>query len=94
MATTGASVRRVRRQTNVRTQGNVAIPVTFISPVPAGRPILGGPALPVRVITAGELRANGGTFTVEGDLMAMPVMDAEANAIVDGGSAVPVYIVP
>ena len=88
----GGSVKRVRRQTGTRTSGNVAIPVAFVSSVPPGVSIEGGPARPVRVITDAELRQNGGTFTLAGE-SAVPMIDAEAGAVVSGGPAIPVYIV-
>lgn len=73
-------------------QGGSAIPVYGYTTAPTdGRPSLGGVAVPVRVLTAADLKQNGGQWTVEGRPYAMPVYTAPATARVMGGPALAVY---
>lgn len=73
-------------------QGGAAIPVYGYTTAPTdGRPALAGPALPVRVLTAADLKENGGQWTVEGRPYALPVYTAPASVKVAGGPAIAVY---
>ncbi len=74
-----------------RVQGLSAIPVYGYDTLPTdGREVIGGAALPVHVLTAADLRQNGGAYYLEGRA-AIPVYTAEATRPVFGGPAIPVY---
>lgn len=73
-------------------QGGAAIPVYGYASAPTdGRPAMAGAAIPVRVLTAADLKENGGTWTLEGRPYALPVYTAPATATVMGGPALAVY---
>lgn len=73
-------------------QGGAAIPVYGYASAPTdGRPAMGGAAIPVRVLTAADLKQNGGQWRLEGRPMAMPVYTAPATTKVMGGPALAVY---
>lgn len=78
--------------TTRKVQGGAAIPVYGYASAPTdGRPAMAGPAQPVRVLTAADLKQNGGQWTVEGRPYAMPVYTAPAGTTVMGGPALAVY---
>lgn len=58
-----------------------------------GRPAIGGPATPVRVITDAQLKANGGQYTLTGDIEAIAMYTVSPGQPVSGGAAVPIYVV-
>lgn len=75
-----------------KVQGGAAIPVYGYTAAPTdGRRALAGPAMPVRVLTAADLKQNGGQWTLEGRPYAMPVYTAPAGMVVRGGAAQAVY---
>lgn len=78
--------------TTRKVQGGAAIPVYGYMTAPTdGRPAMGGAAIPVRVLTAADLKENGGQWTLEGRPHAMPVYTAPATTMVQGGPAIAVY---
>lgn len=88
----GGAALPVSVTTTRKVQGGAAIPVYGYMTAPTdGRPALGGPAVPVRVLTAADLKVNGGQWTLEGRPYAMPVYTAPAGVKVMGGPALAVY---
>lgn len=72
--------------------GGPAIPVYGYSVAPTdGRAVLGGPATRVKILSASDLVANGGTFYLAGTPLAMPVITADANTPVAGGPVIAIY---
>lgn len=88
----GGAAIPVSIDTTRKVQGGVAIPVYGYASAPTdGRPAQGGAAIPVRVLTAADLKQNGGQWTVEGRPYALPVYTAPATTKVMGGPALAVY---
>jgi hypothetical protein len=79
------------RQSTDNPRGGPAIPVYGYTAAPGDRPAAGGAALPVKVLSASDLRANGGAFDLVGDPQAIPVYDAPGGSVVQGGAPIPVY---
>lgn len=72
--------------------GGPAIPVYGYATTPTdGRPVLGAPALRVKVLQASDLLVNGGKYVLQGQVLAMPVVTAGAGDPVQGNVAIPVY---
>lgn len=79
--------------TDSQVQGGPVIPVYGYSVAPTdGRPVLGQPAMRVKVIGDSDLIANGGKYWIEGRAMAMPVV-TDVSGITQGNVAIPVYLV-
>lgn len=72
--------------------GGLAIPVYGYATQPTdGRGVLGGPAIPVIVLTAADLIENGGTYELNGMPEAMPVITAPATQAVLGQDPIAVF---
>jgi hypothetical protein len=85
----GPARRTLRQLTPARIAGGSALRVRTVT---AGeRNIEGGPALPVYYVQDSELRANGGSYTLQGN-QPVPIFEAGAGAIIEGRAAIPVYV--
>jgi len=85
----GPARRTLRQLTPARIAGGAALRVRSVT---AGeRNIEGGPALPVYYVQDSELRSSGGAYTLQGN-PPVPIFEAEAGAIIEGRSAIPVYV--
>lgn len=87
----GGGLIPVRRTSGGHVQGGPARRVYGYPANPSNRPGEGGAAIPVRVLTAADLKQNGGQYELEGDPVAMPVYDAPAGTPVQGGPVLAVY---
>jgi hypothetical protein len=80
-------------KTGTPTQGGTAIPVFGYKTLPTsdGRGVIGGPARPVIVLQASDLKENGGKWQLRGDPVAMPVYTAVAGQDQVGGDPIAVF---
>lgn len=69
--------------------GQVAIPVYAVT----GGHVLGGSAVPILFITDAQLKENGGDYVLEGRANALPIVIKTGTYPVQGGKALPVYLV-
>lgn len=80
--------------TDTETQGGPAIPVYGYPGQPGGGRSVIGKRMRVKVITAADLRLNGGAYWLEGRPFAIPMSSlATGEMTQDGGVAQAVYIV-
>lgn len=84
--------------------GGYATPVVASTVEPLGRAavpvyattdgkVLAGPAVPVVFISSGDLIQNGGKYYLEGEVSALPIVVKSGTYPVQGGKALPVYLV-
>lgn len=76
--------------TDAKVQDNLAYPVYGYQTKPTDRAVIGGKARRVKVITAADLKQNGGQYTLVGSPQAMPVY-TDPSGVTDGGTAIAVY---
>lgn len=89
----GGGARPARLTSSGPVQAGPAQRVYLYLATPGDRAAIGGAAQPVRVITDADLRANGGQYTLSGDVEAWPMYVAANSTPVQGGAALPIYVV-
>lgn len=73
------------------TVGGPALRVQGYTPDTVDRPVQGGPAQRVKVLTSADLVENGGAYRVEGRVHAIPVVNVADGRPVAGGPAIAIY---
>ena len=81
----------VKVQTTTNIKPGPALLVYGYKSAPADRPAAGGAAMPVKVLSASDLKQNGGAFDLAGDVQAIAVYTS-TDSHVQGGPAIPVYV--
>lgn len=91
MTIEGGSALPVSIDEDANPVGGPALRVYGYTPATVDRPIEGGPARRVKVLTSADLVENGGAWRVEGRVHALPVVNVDDGRVVEGGPAIAIY---